>query len=555
MKRGFDLNRRISYIAFLILAALPMGRAAAQPVPAPTPAEPPAAPGAPGEVLAPAPDPRRTGPSLSLRPESPQMGGLVAVPAETVAAEPPPTGEWKFDVTGYFRAPLRMSWGPATLADPNGNNVGTQLRTPPLVPDANYIDWRYTNSLVAPWTELNFHYGNDRAKATVQIASYNITDSGYRRLEANLGINQAYLVLSFPGVGGENGRLNLTVGGFTNRYGAAGRWDAGKYETYLFGRTHVAGETAAYEHDVGDWTLAVEETFGAKLEPIPFQTQGASWNPYPGPVPQESTFVASVHAGAVWKRTLIVGLHYINAFANDIERAGAYGGSAYAGRMSTESKPHIMTTGIDAKLLSEFYGDGYLGYSRLDAKNAIYIADAVEVLHSFGGWQLHDNYFGTPGGTEESTGTIDTILGQYVFSFGKFFRRPRPFWGDGPDLIASAFGMFNRVNAPLNPMANHSRLKFGGDLTYLPLAWLGIGGRFDEVQPNLDDNTQSFTVVSPRILLRTAFVTHEQVLIQYSRYFYNSNAAHASFPYSVQPGAAGLGADPNAFQIAAIIWF
>ena len=38
-------------------------------------------------------------------------------------------------------------------------NAGTQLRTPPLVPDANYIDWRYTNSMVGPWTELNFHYG------------------------------------------------------------------------------------------------------------------------------------------------------------------------------------------------------------------------------------------------------------------------------------------------------------------------------------------------------------------------------------------------------------
>ena len=68
-----------------------------------------------------------------------------------------------------------------------GGNPGTQYRTPPLVPDANYIDWRYTNSLVAPWTELNFHYGNDRVKATVQIASYNLTDPGYRRLESNLG--------------------------------------------------------------------------------------------------------------------------------------------------------------------------------------------------------------------------------------------------------------------------------------------------------------------------------------------------------------------------------
>jgi hypothetical protein len=250
-----------------------------------------------------------------------------------------------------------------------------------------------------------------------------------------------------------------------------------------------------------------------------------------------------------------VGLHVIDVFANDIERAGAYGGTAFSGRMSTEPRPRILVSGADVKLLSDFYGDGYLGYAHLDARNAIYLADALEVLHSFGGWQLHDNYFGTPGGPEETTGTIDTILGQYVFSFGKFFRRPRPFWGDGPDLIASVFGMFNKVKAPVTPAFSHSRLKYGTEWTYLPLAWFGIGGRFDEVQPNLDDNTQSFAVLSPRAVLRTNFVTHEQVLFQYSRYFYNSNAAHSMFPYSVQPGAAGLGADKNAFQIAAIIWF
>ena len=137
-----------------------------------------------------------------------------------------------------------MSWGPPTTQDPNGGDPGTQLRTPPLVPDANYIDWRYTNSLVGPWTELNFKYGNDRVKAQVQIASYNLTDPGYRRLESNLGINQAFLQLLWPELGGnENLHLTATVGGFTNRYGAAGRYDAGKYETYLFGRTHVAGAT------------------------------------------------------------------------------------------------------------------------------------------------------------------------------------------------------------------------------------------------------------------------------------------------------------------------
>ena len=56
-----------------------------------------------------------------------------------------------------------------------------------------------------------------------------------------------------------------------------------------------------------------------------------------------------------------------------------------------------MTYGVDAKLLGGVLGDGYLGYSRLDARNALYLGDAIEVLHSFGGWQLHDNYFGLPG--------------------------------------------------------------------------------------------------------------------------------------------------------------
>jgi len=563
------LNKRLLAISMLTLStvSLSTARAFAQDT-----APPPAA----GTASVPAPSPptaepptRQTAPSLSLAPEAPQVGGLVVAPGENPTPEAAKTSEWKFDVTGYFRAPLRLSWGPPTLADPNGasnSQIGTQIRTPPLVPDANYIDWRYTNSLVAPWTELNFHYGNDRAKATVQIASYNITDAGYRRLEANLGINQAYLTLTWPNIGNESGHIDLTVGAFTNRYGAAGRYDAGKYETYLFGRTHIAGETVSFGYDVGDWTLVAEDGFGGKLEPTPYipatpptdpitPAPTRPWEPYPGPVPQESTFVHHAHVGAVFKKMLLFGAHYIDVFANDIERAGAYGGMAYQGRMSNAPKPGLTITGVDVKFLNGFYGDGYLGYSHLSAKNAMYLGDAVEVLHSFNGWQLHDNFFGSPGKVEETTGQVDTILFQYVFSFGQFFHRPRPFWGDGPDLIASVFGMFNKVHSDTDPTFSHSKLKAGAELTYLPLAWFGVGGRFDEVQPDMDDSTQSFAVLSPRVILRTAFVTHEQVLIQYSRYFYNSNAGHSMYPYSVQPGAAGLGADANAFQIAAIIWF
>ena len=588
----------------------PAPAAAAAPAPETAPAVSPGAP----VPAAPAAGPKKgSGPALGLSPEAPGQGGAAALaPSEAVpaAAEEAPTGEWKFDVTGYFRAPLRMSWGPPTTPAPSVNgmpspNAGTQFRTPPLVPDANYIDWRYTNSFVGPWTELNFHYGNDRVKSTVQIASYNLTDSGYRRLESNLGINEAFLTLSFPEVINENGRLTVLAGGFTNRYGAAGRYDAGKYETYLFGRTHIAGETVTLDYDVGDWTLEVEQGFGGKLEPIPFYgaPEGPGdlnmgnanrdlpiWQPYPGPVAQESTFVNHLHVGAVFKKELILGLHYIDVFANDNERAGSFDNMmvSFEGRPTTESKPSIVITGGDAKLIGGVLGEGYLGYSHLSATNAMYIADAIEVLHSFGGWQLHDNYFGPLGFNQPVTGTIDSVEMQYSFSFGQYFHYPQAFWGDGPDLIATVFGMYNHIHSPvtpgltipLNPLAHPdadgsghiNKLKFGAELNYVPLPWLGLGGRYDSVQPDLDDGSQSFSVISPRIIFRTAFVTHEQVMLQYSRYFYGcavppggvtstcvntpgNGQGGSIYPYNAAAGAANLGLDKNAAQIAAIIWF
>ena len=532
-------------------------------IPLPVAAQaPPPSDGSAATAPAPEPKKRASGPSLSIAPDVPQQGGRVASPAEAppvVASEP--SAEWKFDVTGYFRAPMRFSWGPAQTQDVNNPtaNPGTQFRTPPMVPDASYIDWRYTNSLVGPWTELNFHYGNDRVKATVQIASYNMTDPGYRRLESNLGINQAFLTMSWPELGGrEDMHLVATVGGFTNRYGAAGRYDGGKYETYLFGRTHVAGATLNWSWDLSDaLTVQAEGGGGAKLEPIPFfgPPEGLSamnnanqqlppWEPYPGPVAQESSFVWHGHLGATLWQKLLLGAHLIHVFANDNERSTAYlgatfdtgtfKGNAAGGRSATDPEPAITIWGFDAKLLGGVLGDGYVGYSHLSARNAAYIGDSIETLHSFGGWQLHDNYFGAPGAGDPVTGDIDSVEAQYVFSFAQMFWYPNAFWGQGPDLIASLFGMYNHINAPMNkPYDGINKLKFGADMTYLPLAWLGVGFRYDHVDPDFGKSDterlgspflSEFGVFSPRVIFRTDFVTHEQILVQYSRYFYDGPA-------------------------------
>jgi hypothetical protein len=594
-----------SSLLVTLASTLATATAVAQtPAPAVTPAAPPApAAEAPPPAPVPAPPPaekkpRGSGPGLSLSPETPQVGGRVTSPAEPPpVVAPEPSAEWKFEVTGYFRAPLRFSWGPATTSpgiDPNTGDplppslAGTQLRTPPLVPDANYINWTYTNSFVAPWTELNFKYGNDRVKAQVQIASYNLTDPGYRRLEANLGINQAFITLLWPELGNnENLHLTLTVGGFTNRYGAAGRYDAGKYETYLFGRTHVAGATVNVAYDAGeDWTFQVETGGGAKLEPIPFYgapgpsqqplTTLAMWEPYPGPRPQESAFVAHLHLGAVFKRQWIFGAHFIDVFANDNEESTAFTGKSFntfctpsggfttppaiCGRPYNEPKPRIMIYGFDVKQLHQWIGDGYAGFSVVDARNAIYLGDAIEVIHSFGGWQLHDNYFGRAGDVDLVTGKIYSFLFQYSLSLGQLLWHPQAFWGQGPDLIITPFLMYNHVTTDVAAGANPNyngidKLKFGVEATYMGLDWLGAGFRFDSVQPDLNNSDLNFSVFSPRLIFRTAFVTHEQIMLQYSRYFTGSEV-RGQFPYNEQAGAGGLkSTDKNAAQIAAIIWF
>ena len=138
--------------------------------------------------------------------------------ASTSPAEPPPvvapepSAEWKFEVTGYFRAPMRMSWGPATTQDTQ-HEAATSIRARSCArrrwcPTRTTSTGATPTASSAPWTELNFNYGNDRVKAQVQIASYNLTDPGYRRLESNLGINQAFLQLLWPELAG-NENLHL----------------------------------------------------------------------------------------------------------------------------------------------------------------------------------------------------------------------------------------------------------------------------------------------------------------------------------------------------------
>jgi hypothetical protein len=579
--------------------------------------------------------------------------------------------EWKFNFHGYLRAPMRISFGPPSPVDqpPNGNSrvvstgllpadapPGTQWHSWPRVPGASYISWDYTNTVPGPWAQLNFSYGNARTMMTVIVDSYAQTSGGYRDLQAQQGIDQAFITLNFPDLFGNRGGLVWNVGSFQNRYGTAGKYDGGMYETYLFGRTHVAGETLTANVEFGsDWSVTAEQGFGAKMEVIPFTNnqlgqvfkgspgancfnlrppppdpnnpmpppvdtkplgtacvdnngwgfqqylsdRDAEYLPYAGPVPQGSTFLAHFHLGLAYRRLLTFGAHLLYTFTPDDNWSGKpnveagdedathLGNSQLKNvsnrvpRVKGPARGSMLVTGAEVRLSGGVYGDGYLGYSYIDAKNINALADALEVLHSFGGWQFKENFFGVTfdphtgqyQGPQNETGTVQTIEGQYTFSFGALVNHPAAFWGQGPDLTLTAFGMLTLVNSPapvvdgvvqgtgLNPAGatvadwniKTKKLKFGADALYTPLSWIGVGGRFDMVQPDLDakfeGSQRNFEVLSPRLVFKTQFVTHEAITLSYQRYFVGS-AARAGYPnaWVARP-------DLNLVALAATMWW
>ncbi len=99
---------------------------------------------------------------------------------------------------------MRVSFGPPTpstlitMQAPSPVTSGTQLHSTPRVRGASAIDWQYTNTITGPWSQLNFSYGNSRAMMAVVVDGYSQTSGGYRNLQAQQGIDQAFITLNFP---------------------------------------------------------------------------------------------------------------------------------------------------------------------------------------------------------------------------------------------------------------------------------------------------------------------------------------------------------------------
>lgn len=458
--------------------------------------------------------------------------------------------EWKFDYHGYMRAPMRIGIG--ERANAKTNQSVTTLSTP-MIPTDQYIDWQYTQSAPRSTAEMFFSYGNSIVRGVASIQAFRLSDSTFIDPTLQSGVTLAWVEIT-PDLSDlvEDLRMNAKVGSFWSRYGGAGQYDAGAYETFVIGRTHTVGQNIRLEYDYNDFVWFFEEGFGTKQpDPSPFHNI-------------KFTLVGHAHLGFNWDQFLDVGLHYMHAWTqepdhecisdedeilqnNPEDPAGLPLFARYAeapvgackhdkvpvttetyNQMRSDSPDgSLQVIGADFVFNTSMAGRLFVGASHIIAKHAVTVAPAIEVLHAFGGGffksgvthqylnqrdQWDASYDSTRG--KDGNGTISTLAFQWDLSIASLIELPQ-------QLDLTAFGMLNLIKSrDDDDLANISKLKYGADLVWGPLSWFAAGFRFDRLQPRSDIPEQSFTVLAPRLIFRSDFATHEEITIGYARYLY-----------------------------------
>jgi hypothetical protein len=489
---------------------------------------------------------------------------VVLRPAWVAAAESTDERSFQFGYHGYLRAPMRVGIGRRLQEDTPGYDVAIQGETTlheATVPDDQYLSFQSTPHNMRSWAEAAVSYGNGLAEGVLVLGSYNLTESGFNDTDANWGISQAYVRLTSD-LGFENVRFWAKAGAIVDRYGMSGRYDAGEYDMYVFGRTHVMGETTHFDLDLTPaWTLYVEQGFGTH-KPDPNAFNNARY-----------TLLHHEHLGLRQGRDLELGAHYLMSWSQEEYRpSGRAMGDDYAPRNGLP-RGTLWVLGAEARAELGAFGYVYGAFSHVRARYALTVSRAVEVLHASGGGEFDlgvpANYLdsprcvdtpprtpppppvGTPpenwgpldiNGCSDGNGSVNALHGQYEFSAANFVQQlagGERFWGRGVDAVLKLYALAAFARSPARDTTRVGttgsiaalatapdgyavrKVKFGVDLEVQALPWLSPALRFDRVVPNHRIAEQSFAVLSPRIELKSAFVSHERVTLGYSRYFYD----------------------------------
>ncbi len=424
---------------------------------------------------------------------------------------------WHTFVTGYFRAPMSMGISPR----PGPDNVYGPKRLqvsygPNRLVDASYYSFAYTRLQEQDWAELFVHAKKKHVEAVIGWMGYWFQSVGFRNADASWAPGASYLTLDTDlELGDIKPNIALTVGAWWPKFGT---FD--KYDTYTLGRFRQLGEqvklTVPFNSDV---KLTLTHGFGTNRD----GSMNYTVNP---PIYGATTGMDLIHyenLELAFKKYVDVGLHFNTQWTRDpnLTQQNAVAAKSY----DAASKAYLLTIGGEITLSAPYAGRLWFSPSYVKVRNGWALANGgVEVMHSLGAAGIAANYMAWNNNPPDSTGTGSMLnLGfLYENTLSSILDQPA---GSLPEVTLNVFGLMANASLDLPTGTTISQdsikqLKYGADLTFQPLSWLGLMARYDQVNYDLDHTGYVFSAITPRLIFSSHFLSSESIYIQYSRYRY-----------------------------------
>lgn len=413
------------------------------------------------------------------------------VPAQTTKALE--VGDVRFELHGYARMPL---------------SAQTTPREPYLVDNDYYLSgFAYTRLYEPDWSELFFSATRGNYKAEFGLFASLYSDYASARLENQLGVAQASVTAKhFMNVE----PLTVQLGVFWDRFGYIE-----PYDTYVYGRTHQGGVKVAYDLPGGGRVQTGIGIHQAQLQQnlglTPVAHVAAAY-----PLPQVTGLELGIYTLRTWTRD--------------------------KRQLSPIKDGTMWVAGLDARYrMPNQLGTAYLAFGVYDMDHVLYLAPALEVMHSTGGRGLTENFLGLDA-SEDGSGRMYTLATDVKTTI--------------TDRIgARAFGMATWVRSPqvdeMDPLINKDRrlyLKWGAEPSFLIIPQLRASARYDRVILDVYDAENSFRVLSPRITF--PLDTWGELFFMYSHYWYGDKVR-------LRPGQVPLETMPDSdvFKLQAqVVW-
>jgi hypothetical protein len=330
------------------------------------------------------------------------------------------------------------------------------------------------------------------------------SDYAAARLENQFGVAQASVTANnFLDQDG----LSVQLGVFWDRFG-----HIEPYDTYVFGRTHQGGVKVNYALPTGGHVQAGIGMHQAELQ----QNLGL-------------TPIANV-AGSYPVGPIDVGVYTLRTWTRDKRQ------------LSPIQDGTMWVTGLDAKYkLPDDRGTAYVALSYYNMDKVLYLAPALEVMHSTGGRGMTENFLGLDS-SNDGTGHMYTLATDDKIKIT-------------PEAQVRTFGMMTWVRSQqvdeMDPLKNKDRrlyLKWGIEPSYLVMPKLRVSTRYDRVILDMYDAENSFHVMSPRVSF--PLDNWGEIFFQYSHYWYGSKV-------QLRPGQVPLETQPDTdvFKLQAqVVW-